>query len=376
MAHQNGDSPTMPLTDLDMMSDCLSDKSGGNMLDGSKSQRLSVASHGSTSSYPNEDDSSDNRTDADTSSANSLHGSFSLPPSVSHASYRHGRRYQTYRDERYVLPNDEGEQAREALTHHMMLEALDGRHILAPLPEDVKMIMDLGTGTGMWAMDVAEMYPDAEVHGVDLSPIQPSDVPPNVKFFIDDIEDYCVGDAVYNYIHARFLCSFIQDPAAVIRRTFSKLKPRGWVELQELDHTIHCDDSSVKDDYPVQQYCKITSKVTKELRGIDVQVAPKLGKMMEDAGYTDIRSVKYKVPIGEWVKDHGKDKKYRSLGEVMKYIVDWAVPPMCALNAQGMGWSEEETQEFVQKCHDALYDSSYHSYMYVYVWMGYKPEDA
>ena len=78
--------------------------------------------------------------------------------------------------------------------------------------------------------------------------------------------------------------------------------------MQELDHTIHCDDGSVKDDYPVQQYCKTTAKVTRELRGIDVQVAPKLGKMMEDAGYTNVRSAKYKVPIGEWVKDNGKDK--------------------------------------------------------------------
>jgi hypothetical protein len=88
----------------------------------------------------------------------------------------------------------------------------------------------------------------------------------------------------------------------------SKLKPGGWTELQELDHTIHCDDGSVTDKYPVQQYCEMTAKVTKELRGIDVQVAPKLGRMMEDAGYTDVRSAKYKVPIGEWVRDNGKDK--------------------------------------------------------------------
>lgn len=67
---------------------------------------------------------------------------------------------------------------------------------------------------------VAELYPDAEIHGVDLSAIQPSDVPTNVKFYIDDVEDMCIGNSVYNYIHARFLCSFIQDPAAVIRRTF------------------------------------------------------------------------------------------------------------------------------------------------------------
>lgn len=52
----------------------------------------------------------------------------------------------------------------------------------------------------------------------------------------------------------------------------------------------------------------MTSKMTKELRGIDVRVAPKLGKLMEDAGYHDVQHVKYKVPIGEWVKEKGKGK--------------------------------------------------------------------
>lgn len=162
-----------------------------------------------------------------------------------------------------------------------------------------------------------------------MSAIQPSDVPPNVKFYIDDVEDMCIGNSVYNYIHARFLCSFIQNPAAVIHRTFrydacamrghvagyganprlySKLKPQGWLELQELDHTIHCDDGSVTEEYPVQEYCEMTSNMTKRLRGIDVRVAPKLGKMMEDAGYRDVQHVKYKVPIGEWVKENGKGK--------------------------------------------------------------------
>jgi len=158
MADQNGHvgpAPKMPLSDLDSLSasnpsvrsDCDPSAASDN------GQRLSVASHGSTSSYLTEDDSCANCTDDDSGSTNSLHGSFSLPPSVCQHSYRFGRRYQTYRDDRYVLPNDEAEQAREALMHHMMLEALDGRHILAPIPDDVKMIMDLGTGTALWALD-------------------------------------------------------------------------------------------------------------------------------------------------------------------------------------------------------------------------------
>lgn len=147
----------MPLSDLDKLSASLPSTTldcdpSASSDDG---QRLSVASYGSISSfYPDGDDSCANCTDDDSSrSTSSLHGTFSLPPSICQHSYRFGRRYQTYRDDRYVLPNDEAEQQREGFMHHMMLEALDGRHILAPIPDDVKIIMDLGTGTGLWAMD-------------------------------------------------------------------------------------------------------------------------------------------------------------------------------------------------------------------------------
>lgn len=88
----------------------------------------------------------------------------------------------------------------------------------------------------------------------------------------------------------------------------SNLKPGGWMELQELDHIIHCDDNSVPDDYPVRQYCKITTQMSNKKLGIDIEVAPKLGKMMEDAGFTGIRCVKHKVPIGGWLRERGKEK--------------------------------------------------------------------
>lgn len=43
---------------------------------------------------------------------------------------------------------------------------------LAPLANP-KRILDIGTGTGIWAIEMAEQYPDAQVIGIDLSPIQP-----------------------------------------------------------------------------------------------------------------------------------------------------------------------------------------------------------
>jgi cyclopropane fatty-acyl-phospholipid synthase-like methyltransferase len=63
-------------------------------------------------------------------------------------------------------------------------------------------VLDLGTGTGIWAIDVADLYPSAVVIGTDLSPIQPSWVPPNIRFEIEDFSDdwtFKLND--FDYIH-------------------------------------------------------------------------------------------------------------------------------------------------------------------------------
>lgn len=53
---------------------------------------------------------------------------------------------------------------------------LDNKLGLAP-PNDpnsnAKRVLDVGTGTGIWAIDYADEHPEATVIGVDLSPIQP-----------------------------------------------------------------------------------------------------------------------------------------------------------------------------------------------------------
>ena len=52
-------------------------------------------------------------------------------------------------------------------------------------------------------MDFADEFPSAAVIGTDLSPIQPSWVPPNAKFVIEDAEsDWLYSPAkAFDYIH-------------------------------------------------------------------------------------------------------------------------------------------------------------------------------
>lgn len=98
------------------------------------------------------------------------------------------------------------------ISHHLFMLTFDGKLFLAPIPSDVSTVLDIGTGTGIWAMDFADENPAATVIGTDLSPIQPTWTPPNVKFEVDDCElDWTFPENHFDYIHIRILTGSIKD---------------------------------------------------------------------------------------------------------------------------------------------------------------------
>lgn len=66
--------------------------------------------------------------------------------------------------------------------------AMDGRLHCAPFDRQnpPRKVLDIATGTGAWAIEMGDVYPEAQIIGTDLSPIQPAFVPPNVRFFVED----------------------------------------------------------------------------------------------------------------------------------------------------------------------------------------------
>ena len=112
----------------------------------------------------------------------------SVRSSIYDYKFENGRRYHAYKEGSYFMPNDEPEQERMNMQHRAGYLALGKRNFFAPL-NNPRTILDLGTGTGVWAIEMADKFPNSEVVGIDLSPIQPTWVPPNVKFEVDDIED-------------------------------------------------------------------------------------------------------------------------------------------------------------------------------------------
>lgn len=72
---------------------------------------------------------------------------------IHHQTLFNNRRYCTYSMDRYPLPTDATEVDREDMKHFMVMEVTEGKHFFAPIGTNPKRILDLGTGTGIWAIE-------------------------------------------------------------------------------------------------------------------------------------------------------------------------------------------------------------------------------
>ncbi|KAK8072538.1 hypothetical protein PG996_005886, partial [Apiospora saccharicola] len=117
-----------------------------------------------------------------------------------------GRIHQSFREGRYFLPNDPAEQDRLDLQHASFELVLEGRFGLAPV-RNPKFVIEVATGTGIWANEFARQHPDCHVVGTDLSLIQPANAPPNCEFIKEDSEDEWVFTQYkFDYVHLRTVC--------------------------------------------------------------------------------------------------------------------------------------------------------------------------
>ncbi|KAM5343820.1 hypothetical protein ACJ41O_012357 [Fusarium nematophilum] len=232
----------------------------------------------------------------------------SITSSIYHYQYENGRRYHAYREGQYVLPNDDQEQQRLDLQHHIWRLLLGGHLYTAPLPdpteENALRILDLGTGTGIWAIEMADEFPHARVSGVDLSPIQPEWVPGNCSFHVDDYEDEWTyrDHERFDYIHGRALSGTSANWSRFYEQAMQHLKPGGWIEMQEYDAWIFSDDDSC-DRAPWTMEWVDKLDTASRMFGKQINVATYHKQWMIDAGFEDVKERVYRIPIGPWAKD-------------------------------------------------------------------------
>src|SRR5277367_5512817 len=79
----------------------------------------------------------------------------SLSPSMTDYPTHWGRQYHKYKENSYLYPNDEDEKDRLDFQHHIVKKLHGDRLFFAPV-KDARKILDIGTGTGIWPLELAE----------------------------------------------------------------------------------------------------------------------------------------------------------------------------------------------------------------------------
>ncbi|EKJ77672.1 hypothetical protein FPSE_02170 [Fusarium pseudograminearum CS3096] len=300
--------------------------------------------------FPDEE----NENDRD-SSIGSINASTSESLRSSILDYRkeNGRTYHRYKDSN--------------LQHNLFILTLDNRLGLAP-PNDpganVKHVLDIGTGTGIWAIDYADEHLNSKVIGIDLSPIQPDFVPPNVEFFIDDIEEPWTFSEPFDYIHSRMMTFSIKSWPELASNIYNNLVPGGYVELLEIDLFAKSDDNTLNEDHNLSKLIHLLGEASTKI-GRPFQDNKKNKDILRDTGFVDVVETVFKWPSNAWPKD----TKHKEIGQWQNMNLDHfkgLEALSIAVLTRVLGWSQEEVTVFLAKVRKDVNNKAIHAYWPVY----------
>jgi metalloendopeptidase OMA1, mitochondrial len=223
----------------------------------------------------------------------------------------------------------------------MLKYAFSDKNYFAPI-KDPKSILDVGTGTGQWAIEMGDEFPDAEIQGIDLSPIQPSSVPANVHFFVDDASepDWVVPPAYFDYIHTRVLLGCFENFKDIIKRSFHYLKPGAYMESQDVHPTPYCDDGTMPDDWVFKEWMSLLDEAAMRADR-PLRIATRLKRWYQEAGFVDVQERIFKMPLNPWARD----KHLKILGKMSEDNWLSALQGLSLAHfSRTLSWSKDEIE--------------------------------
>ncbi|KAF4634736.1 hypothetical protein G7Y89_g3360 [Cudoniella acicularis] len=177
--------------------------------------------------------------------------------SITSYEVENGRTYHAYLAGIYYLPNDDSEQdrsetsnqtsmfkltvARMDLQFAVIFILLDSQYLLAPIAKSSKKILDRCTGTGYWAVDIADKYPHAQGELLFMFEINNAEELPLRAGF--DIIHCSLGNAFSKRCWANYL-----DHA------YASLNLGGWFEVKDFDISPRCQYDSLRQDSAIARW--------------------------------------------------------------------------------------------------------------------------
>ena len=237
---------------------------------------------------------------------NTLEAGGTLDQNDANFAWLGGRRYFAHAP--YLLPCDKSELSRQDFEHHALRQALRA-NIVAPVGQP-RAILDVGGGTGRWALEVAAQLPSTQVTAVDL--ILPTtlpdsapsggatvtdrvaSVPRNFRFRPGNVlQPLPFVNEAFDYVHMRFLSAAI--PLAAWRPVLSELtrvtQRGGWIEVVDTSWTPVGSG-------PATEQLFNWARIAGMVHEINLQISAWIGSLLLDTGLGNVTAPKLRFPMG------------------------------------------------------------------------------
>ncbi|HEX8728457.1 MAG TPA: class I SAM-dependent methyltransferase [Ktedonobacterales bacterium] len=196
----------------------------------------------------------------------------------------------------YILPSDGEELNRLDFQHYMLRYALRGNYA-APLRQP-REILDVACGTGRWAAEMAQLFPQSNVVGLDLKqpPVESGATmqrPDNFTFVQGNmLEGLPFPDASFDFVHQRLVIVALptEQWAPQVRELLRVTRPGGWVELVEGD---------LLPGGPGITHLNNLGEQMSQKRGMSFTNAGRIDSYLEQAGARNVQRRIVYLPVGQ-----------------------------------------------------------------------------
>ncbi|KAJ7709850.1 S-adenosyl-L-methionine-dependent methyltransferase [Mycena rosella] len=278
----------------------------------------------------------------------------------------HGRKFNAL-NTTYLLPADAEEIKRSSLLHRLIQFIFDGRIYVGPVKETLqfgpyRQVLDLGTGKGFWAVDLCEEFSWVYVTGVDVAPVQFTEVPERCRFEIWDINtlDMPYEDGTFDLIHARYVHTGIHDYPHFLQQVGRLLRAGGLVILiepdlrqfadgkPEIEYTFGSGPRGWFTLWETYRSCLVSL-------GIDVTVPHRFKTLLEETGlFESVVWHEGRIPIGFGPQD----PRILTIAQLQWMAYDLLLPALKPMFLH-LGLLESRVDRIIKEAQADLYHSNF-----------------
>lgn len=156
-------------------------------------------------------------------------------------------------------------------------------------PKKHDVVLEIGSGLGILANEIANIIPDGNIFGIELLKPQLYKSPKNITnlhFINGDVQNLPFFKNKFDMVYGRYILEHLSNPEIALKEIYEVLKPGGKIYLQEnAILTIQFYPACPKFDYAWKKFADLQSKL-----GGDAMIGIKLYQLLKQASFNHIEA--------------------------------------------------------------------------------------